>query len=65
MRYITVKPPPVLPSGFSEDFKDFISICMRKQGGTRLSAAQLLKHPFIKRSEKLDMKHLQRWMQTI
>lgn len=30
MRYITVKPPPILPAGFSEDFKDFISICMRK-----------------------------------
>ena len=65
MKYITLKDTPKLPDGFSEEFQDFISKCLRKQGGTRSSATELLRHPFIKKFEKIDTKHLRRWIKTI
>jgi hypothetical protein len=58
MKYITKKPSPKLGPDFSEDFQDFVSICLRKKGGTRSSATELLKHPFIRKFEKVDKKHL-------
>jgi mitogen-activated protein kinase kinase 1 len=30
MKYITLKDTPKLPDGFSEEFQDFISKCLRK-----------------------------------
>lgn len=65
MKYITLKPSPKLPDSFSEAFKDFVSICLRKQGGTRSSASELLKHPFVKKYEKMDTKHLKAWIKTL
>jgi len=49
MQYITIKPSPVLDPklGFSAELSDFISVTLRKGGGTRGSAAELLLHPFI------------------
>jgi mitogen-activated protein kinase kinase 1 len=49
MQYITIKPSPVLDPklGFSAELSDFISVTLRKSGGTRGSAAELLLHPFI------------------
>lgn len=46
---IPVKPPPTLPNPaeFSSEFNDFLSKCLTKFPGTRPSAAELLKHPFI------------------
>jgi serine/threonine protein kinase len=46
---ITENASPTLPKdkAFSKDFNDFISICLRKCGGTRGSATQLLLHPFV------------------
>lgn len=50
MEYITIKPSPKLPKDeFSADFCDFVDICLRKQGGTRSSATQLLNHPWIQK----------------
>ena len=62
---MTKKPSPKLSNEFSEDFQDFVSICLRKAGGTRSSASELLKHPFIKKFEKVDKKHLQKWIKTL
>lgn len=42
MEYISSKPAPTLPEGFSAEIKDFVSICLRKEGGTRSSASELL-----------------------
>ena len=65
VKYITERESPKIPDSFSEDFKDFVARCLRKQGGTRSSASDLLKHPFILKFEKVDMKHLKRWIKTI
>jgi len=65
MQCITTQPPPTLPAEFSGGFKDFVSICLRKQGGTRLSSTELLKHPFLKKFVNSDAKYLRRWIRTI
>eukprot|EP00730_Choanoeca_flexa_P008193 TRINITY_DN12455_c0_g2_i6.p1 TRINITY_DN12455_c0_g2~~TRINITY_DN12455_c0_g2_i6.p1 ORF type:complete len:363 (+),score=63.96 TRINITY_DN12455_c0_g2_i6:34-1122(+) len=46
---IPTRPSPKLskPSDWSEEFADFISKCLLKDPNKRLSAAQLLEHPFI------------------
>lgn len=41
LKYITVKPSPRLGDEFSEDFRDFVAICLRKERGTRTSASVL------------------------
>ncbi|CDW76221.1 UNKNOWN [Stylonychia lemnae] len=63
--YVSEKDPPKLPSTFSDDFKNFIAICLRKEGGTRSSASELLRHPFATKYDKVDQKHLKRWIRTI
>lgn len=66
MKYITMKETPNLPEGkFSADFRDFIHRCLKKQGGTRPTASELLKHPFIVKYEKVDTKHFKKWIRTI
>lgn len=66
MKYITLKESPSLASDkYSEDFRDFVANCLRKQGGTRASATELLKHPFITKYEKVDTRHLRKWIRTI
>jgi len=40
-------PPPVLEGNFSDEFKNFVSVCLKKSPKDRPSAAQLLQHPFI------------------
>ena len=65
VKYITEKESPKLPDSFSPEFKDFIARCLRKQGGTRSGATELLKHPFVTKFEKVDTKHLKRWIKTI
>ena len=49
IQYITIKPSPMLDQskGYSSELCDFVSIILRKNGGTRSSAAELLLHPFI------------------
>ena len=66
MKYITLKDTPQLPADkFTEDFRDFTSRCLRKQGGTRPSASELMKHPFYLKYEKVDQRHLKKWIKTI
>mmetsp|Transcript_23873 Transcript_23873/g.39478 ORF Transcript_23873/g.39478 Transcript_23873/m.39478 type:complete len:361 (+) Transcript_23873:91-1173(+) len=42
-------PAPHLPAdAFSEEFRDFVSLCLRKEPSQRPTADQLLQHPFIR-----------------
>ncbi|XP_069766827.1 dual specificity mitogen-activated protein kinase kinase 1 isoform X1 [Narcine bancroftii] len=50
--YIVNEPPPKLPSGvFSDEFQDFVNICLIKNPAERADLKQLMAHSFIKRSE--------------
>ncbi|XP_047962975.1 mitogen-activated protein kinase kinase 5-like [Salvia hispanica] len=44
---ICMSQPPEAPASASREFRDFISCCLQRDPAKRLSAAQLLKHPFI------------------
>lgn len=48
MDKIVNRPPPAIPDSFSADFREFVCICLQKEPSKRLSAAQLLEHPFVK-----------------
>ena len=47
--HIPEKPPPTLkkPAAWSNEFSDFIESCLRKDPEQRLTAAELLQHPFL------------------
>ncbi|KAL1551835.1 Mitogen-activated protein kinase kinase 5 [Salvia divinorum] len=44
---ICMSQPPEAPPSASREFRDFISCCLQRDPAKRLSATQLLKHPFI------------------
>lgn len=54
---IPTKPPPTLkePSGFSNEFADFISRCLVKNPEERKSATALLQHKFIKTAKNVSV----------
>jgi len=54
MQFITLHPSPEPPASYSQDFRDFVAICMRKQGGTRSSCTELLQHPFCKKHAAIE-----------
>lgn len=39
---------PTIPDHLSEEGKDFVRLCLRREPLDRPSAAQLLEHPFVK-----------------
>ncbi|XP_078443371.1 mitogen-activated protein kinase kinase 5-like [Wolffia australiana] len=43
--------PPVAPPSASPEFRSFVSCCLQKEPAKRLTAAQLLQHPFITRAQ--------------
>ncbi|XP_074562330.1 uncharacterized protein LOC141818786 [Curcuma longa] len=43
---------PVIPNSLSEEARDFIKKCLRFNPDDRPTAAQLLKHPFVKQSRR-------------
>ncbi|CAH8384405.1 unnamed protein product [Eruca vesicaria subsp. sativa] len=46
---ICMSQPPEAPATASREFRNFISCCLQREPGRRLTANQLLKHPFILR----------------
>lgn len=66
-QYIVEKPSPTLPknAGFSQDFHDFLAICLSKISGTRSSAKQLIEHPFCLKHANLGENYLKRWIESI
>ncbi|XP_018322657.1 dual specificity mitogen-activated protein kinase kinase dSOR1 [Agrilus planipennis] len=50
--YIVNEPPPKLPAGiFSDEFKDFVDQCLKKNPDERADLKTLMDHPWIKRAE--------------
>ncbi|KAJ0007617.1 hypothetical protein Pint_30460 [Pistacia integerrima] len=54
MLAILKSPPPEASLAASGEFRDFIGCCLQKEATRRLTAEQLLEHPFILRSETND-----------
>jgi len=50
---IPARPPPTLQNeaNYSKDFVDFLTKCLQKNPDDRLSAAELLEHPFVKKAK--------------
>ncbi|BBN01469.1 mitogen-activated protein kinase kinase 3 [Marchantia polymorpha subsp. ruderalis] len=56
LQTIVEQPPPVAPPGrFSPEFCSFIAACMQKEPRERMSAADLLNHPFLRRYENEEV----------
>lgn len=64
-----------LPDNFSSDFHDFVQLCVRKEPRERMSARELMDHPWIVRPFDVDMSHsdcledpevfvLRRWIES-
>ncbi|KAG8177191.1 hypothetical protein JTE90_027693 [Oedothorax gibbosus] len=50
--YIVNEPPPTLPNGvFSQEFKDLVDRCLKKNPSERANLKTLINHPFVKNSE--------------
>ena len=47
LNYINDSPVPRVPYGCSEEFQDFITVCLGKTSGTRSNVGELLNHPFV------------------
>ena len=58
--------PMELPEdSFSDEFRDFIKICLNKKPGMRSSAMELLEHKFTQKYLSVDMALLKKWIKTL
>ena len=48
-------PPPTMPADFSEECKDFVAQCMKRNPDERKTVKDLLKHPFLRRTVVEDL----------
>jgi serine/threonine protein kinase len=48
-------PPPVLPSTFSKECRDFVAQCMKRNPDERKTVVELLKHPFLQKTVVEDL----------
>lgn len=65
LEYIVNQPPPTLPkSHFSEDFIDFIDLCLKREPSERSDLKSLLNHPFV-RNNQPDQNEFAKWVKTV
>lgn len=55
---------PIIPDEFSDEFKDLISICLKKESAERKSATELLQHSFCLKYADCNTEVLQSWLQA-
>ena len=65
VNFVKSCPVPKLSDDFSLEFRDFVSICLRKEGGTRTSARELLNHSFTKQYAEMDKNLFRKWVRSI
>mmetsp|Transcript_26274 Transcript_26274/g.23154 ORF Transcript_26274/g.23154 Transcript_26274/m.23154 type:complete len:164 (+) Transcript_26274:41-532(+) len=66
LEMISKSPVPDLPKDkFSDNIRDFVAICLRKEVGTRSSAAELLRHPFVKKYAAISRSSFIKWLETV
>lgn len=60
---IPKNPPPTMEGNFSLKLKDFVAACLKKNPAERATAADLLRHPFIKGARKSPL--LEQWVREV
>jgi len=65
LEYIVNQPPPRLPGRvFSNEMRDFVDICLRKNPAERPDLATLMGHPWLRGVEQ-DTTDVARWVQEV
>ncbi|KAK7270764.1 hypothetical protein RJT34_26168 [Clitoria ternatea] len=54
-KQLSVAPPSTPPDQFCPEFCSFVSSCIQKDPGDRLTSLELLDHPFIKKFDDKDL----------
>jgi len=49
------QPPPTLDGDFTDELKEFISRCLRKNADERMSASECLEHPYIVNADTISI----------